>query len=268
MTTEADQEFDAAWDEMFGEEGAQAAPDAEQQETQVEAKDTQSTEGESQSTKGEETDTSTKDVPGGVPYKRFAQIAKERKAAKARNVELQATIDALKDKQAHSAQSTASDDDDVDDILREVLGEDYVGDTDTGNTLQARIEQLEGKQAEVQFADNLKATLAKYPGVDRDYLIKETLRTQGKYSLDELATARSEDAEISKAQALAEFFEANPDLADAYKAKHGQVDGKVKREAAPSLRNTATGQAAPTLDPKDGESNRDFLSRMWDTMGG
>ena len=270
---EDDQEFDKAWDDMFGTDSSQEGQNTETNEEPIETKEAaDTTDGNTEvDTGGKEEEPEAKDVPGDIPYKRFAQIAKDRREANAKVKDLEAQIAALKSNSANA--QTPTPDDDVDELLRSILEDDGDNTSTEGNAeLQSRIAQLEAKQAETQFESNLAATLAKHPGVDRKWLIDETLRTQGKYSLEELATARSEDSEISNASALAKFFEANPDLAAAYKAKQGKVDGgsdtklKDSPEAAPSLRNTATGKAPPNLDPKEGETSGDFLSRVWDSM--
>ena len=271
-----DQDFDAAWDEFFSGENtpedetpddAEETNSTDEDTTESDADDDNKAEGEDDEDEGD-----TKDAPGSIPYKRFAAIAKDRREAKQKVKDLEQQLEALKSQQMATRTDESSEEDR---LLREILGDDE-GDyspEDSDPALTARIAQLEtaqaqaeAKQAEAAFEQELSVTLAKFQGVDRKVLIDETIRTEGKKSLDEIAQDHLDNQEISKAEALADFFEQHPDLAEAYKAKQ-KVDGdKVKPKAAPSLKNTATGKAPQSLDPKDGESNSDFLSRMWDTL--
>ena len=275
-----DLDFDQFWDKHVDskdaigdapeEEEVQAQEVSDKQDETAQAKD-------DTETTADQGDSDTKDTPGEIPYRRFSEVAKERREYKAKVKELEAALlEARKAQQAQpSAHTSKDEDDDVDALLKDILGDDYEAGSSSSPdpAIQARLDKLEQAQAQREFEGEVSAAIAKYPDIDRDWIIKETIRTNGNFSPLQLAEGRFEADEVVTNKAVADFLDKHPELAEVYKTKYSSTDGqttpaKEKPKAIPNLSNTASKPAAPSLEPKDGESNSAFLSRLWDSMGG
>ena len=249
----------AASQEEDGEQAAQEESRTQEDETQEAAAEGQ--DGDQDGIK-----------PGEVPYKRFAEVARDRRSLRDKVKELEAQLAEAKKTPQTSTPEKAEDETDIDALVNSILGdEELEAGTADKATLQ-RLEKVEEELSRQQFEKELTTTLGKYPDVDRDWLIKETIRTQGRFSPEELARGKSEDNEITTNEAVSKFLDEHPELKKAYLAKQqGTDDGTTKPPAEkadvlPTLKNTPSKKKKPNLDPKDGESNDDYLSRVWDAF--
>lgn len=272
--------LDEEWSNIGGAQKAQ--DDGEEQEPEAgEAEAKEPDAAEAGGTEAEaKTDEDDGDKGGGkappdeIPYKRFAQTARERQEFKRRVLELEAENAELK--KGKDATQTAKSDEEFDKELADILA-DVEGDG-TKSTIPkeviSRITALEADHADRLYEAAVAEATAKHPGVTRDWLVQETIRTGGKFSPQDLADQKAVADQIVEAEALARFLEEHPDLAEAYKAKKAAQDGKpggkqaAKPASAPSLKKAASGTVKPGTDPSEGESNDSYLSRLWDQMQG
>lgn len=259
MTEEFD--FDAYLDDAFG----NTEPDQDEEKVQAAAEEPEPEEKQAPSE-----DSESDEKPGDIPYRRFADVARERREYKQKAAELEAKLKAL---ESAEKAPTTSDEDDVDALLKDILGQDYeAGEPGTVDAdVRERLAKIEEVHAQRAFEDELAAAQAKFPDIDRKYLIDETIRTGGKIAVLDIAQRAVEDREIVTSSAVADFLDKHPELKDAYRAKYGEgakaEPKKETPEALPSLKNTASGKKrTPSLEPKADESNEDYLGRLWDAF--